>query len=309
MYKGGGHMRDSRETARWPFMYIVDCDGKTTGWLIIHAPVHSSYRNNSFARYRHLGYGFIGMCSFMDFPLSSAEDPLDYGSVCEGWCHCFRNPEIYLPEHSPRILLSFSDFTDPALVSRNSLGSLADVPAFDFIYIGANQPWKMRAKNWQLARECIRRLCGELRLRGLVIGIDPELAPGMPGLTVWPWLPREYFFQVLARARFLFVPNRLDASPRIMVEALCLDVPLLVNRHILGGWKYVSPASGVFFESEADILAAAQACLTRLVPATQLVHGQFQPGTRGAALHSLLLQIDPGFSAAAPLNVSHESIH
>jgi hypothetical protein len=29
----------------------------------------------------------------------------------------------------------------------------------------------------------------------------------------------------------------LDASPALLTEALCLDVPVVVNHRILGGWR------------------------------------------------------------------------
>ena len=220
-------MTDPSHATRWPFMFIVDGLGRNTGWLVIHAPITSSSRKNFFAEYRRQGFGFIGMCSFMNFPLSTEDDPLDYGAVCEGWCHCFREPQNFLPNDRPRVLLSLSDFIDPQLISRENLGSLSDIPAFDFVYVAADKPWKMNAKNWQLALKCLPRLCTDLKLRGLVIGAPPQSLPPIRGLTVWPWLPHHFFLQVLSRSRFLFVPNKLDASPRILAEALCLNIPLL----------------------------------------------------------------------------------
>lgn len=47
------------------------------------------------------------------------------------------------------------------------------------------------------------------------------------------------------------------------MEALCLNVPILVNRHILGGWKYVNEQTGAFFESVDDVVPAFQQLLAR----------------------------------------------
>ncbi len=49
-------------------------------------------------------------------------------------------------------------------------------------------------------------------------------------------------------------PNVHDASPRVLVEALSLNVPILVNRHILGGWKYVNGQTGAFFDNEENVV-------------------------------------------------------
>ncbi|POM24911.1 hypothetical protein BTM25_35490 [Actinomadura rubteroloni] len=55
----------------------------------------------------------------------------------------------------------------------------------------------------------------------------------------------------------VLVPHRLDASPRALPEALALDVPVLVRAGLLGGWKYVGPATGAFFEDDGDVGDAA----------------------------------------------------
>ncbi|HEV3291313.1 MAG TPA: hypothetical protein VG123_20215 [Streptosporangiaceae bacterium] len=66
----------------------------------------------------------------------------------------------------------------------------------------------------------------------------------------------------LAQARVAFFPNVLDASPVLLTEALCLDVPVVSTRRILGGWKYVRPATGRFFTDQDDVTGAVAACLT-----------------------------------------------
>ena len=71
--------------------------------------------------------------------------------------------------------------------------------------------------------------------------------------------------------RVLFAPNLHDASPRVLAEAMCLDVPILVNRHILGGWKYVNNRTGAFFGGEDDVVEAFKGIL-----AVQ-EQGQMQP--------------------------------
>ena len=44
---------------------------------------------------------------------------------------------------------------------------------------------------------------------------------------------------------------------------MCLDVPILVNRYIVGGWKYVNRDTGAFFDSVENVVEAYQDILTR----------------------------------------------
>lgn len=43
----------------------------------------------------------------------------------------------------------------------------------------------------------------------------------------------------MKQARFQFLPQIHDASPRVAAQAMMHDLPLLMNAHISGGWKYV----------------------------------------------------------------------
>merc|ERR1712151_322429 len=60
------------------------------------------------------------------------------------------------------------------------------------------------------------------------------------------------YFDYLKRSRFAFLPQVRDASPRVSTQALALDVPILMNWHIQGGWKYVNEKTGEFFHDIKD---------------------------------------------------------
>merc|ERR1712050_662886 len=60
------------------------------------------------------------------------------------------------------------------------------------------------------------------------------------------------YFDYLKRSRFAFLPQVHDASPRVSTQALALDVPILMNWYIQGGWKYVSEETGEFFHDMSD---------------------------------------------------------
>ena len=57
-----------------------------------------------------------------------------------------------------------------------------------------------------------------------------------------PWFA---YLRLVESLEYLFVPNVHDASPRIITEAMSLNVPILLNRAILGGWKYLEQVRGL----------------------------------------------------------------
>ena len=57
----------------------------------------------------------------------------------------------------------------------------------------------------------------------------------------------------MSKCKFLFLPNIRDASPRVLTEALVVDVPVLVNKKIYGGTKYVNENTGELFSDEKDL--------------------------------------------------------
>src|SRR5690242_5814487 len=155
---------------RWPFEFVVDEHAAPVGWVVVHSRVISASRQAELADLRRHGFRFVGMTSDGMFPFDAAADPIDYGSLCEGWCHCFREPDRYLPPGVRRELISESDFTDWMEVTRAADRGSPPHERVDFVYVGATQSWKRDAKNWDLMCRCLPRLCGELRLRGCVVG-------------------------------------------------------------------------------------------------------------------------------------------
>jgi hypothetical protein len=64
------------------------------------------------------------------------------------------------------------------------------------------------------------------------------------------------FDNLVMFCRALIAPNVHDGSPRVLVEALSVTTSILVNKHIVGGWKYVQPETGEFFSTGEDIVDA-----------------------------------------------------
>jgi glycosyltransferase involved in cell wall biosynthesis len=276
----------------WPFLYALDEHGRDTGWVLLNGPIVAPVHHEQFADLRRAGYRMVGTSSYSTFPCLHNGDSLDYEAVCEAWCHCFRDPEAMLSTSIPRSLISLSDFTDYHRIAPFAFQPADQKPRFDFVYVGGFDEWKRSIKNWPLAARCIPLLCRELGLRCLVIGAPTSEFGPSPGVTFSADLPWRELLRRLAGAHFLFVPNAVDPSPRILSEALCLDVPVVVNRRILGGWHYVNRFTGTFFRDDHDVVAAVNSCLRRTSSARSWFCANHGPYLAGKRLLRLLTAVD-----------------
>lgn len=66
------------------------------------------------------------------------------------------------------------------------------------------------------------------------------------------------------QSRFVFLPQIYDASPRVSSQALALNVPVLMNRNILGGWKYLNEKTGEFFHDLSDFKDSLRKLMSKL---------------------------------------------
>jgi hypothetical protein len=96
-------------------------------------------------------------------------------------------------------------------------------------------------------------MCDDFGLRGLLIGrINCDIPRGCHNLMeLTDFQDYNKFIKNYNKCRFLFVPNITDASPRVVTEAMCYNLPIFMNIDILGGWKYVIPdETGDFFNND-----------------------------------------------------------
>jgi glycosyltransferase involved in cell wall biosynthesis len=288
----------------WPFRRILDSRHRPTAWVAVNGPIITPEHQEEFGRLRWSGHRFVGVSSFMTFPRPEAGADggtapgaaLDYEAVCEAWCHCFREPDRYLRTQIPRALISVSDFTDYVRVAPELVVPAVSEPVIDFIYVGATEGWKREAKNWRLAGRCIPRLCKELRLRAFVVGAPDADFPANADVVFSGPLAWHPFIACLRDARFLFVPNVLDPSPRVLAEALCLNVPVVVNQSILGGWKYINHFTGTFFDDERDVVQAVRTCLGRARQPRAWFRAHHGPYLAGHRLLQLLKSVEGGIA-------------
>ena len=288
----------------FPLAALADERGRLLRYTVISGPVRTSAEAAALERLRSRG-PLVGFTGFLDFPAyREPGDERDYLEICAAWCHCFREPERFLGTCSPRLLLTHADFLDWRRVAPNGPkpSSRRD---FDFVYVCQAGPAKERVKGWALARRCLPVLTGRLRLRGLLVGrrAIPDLDGDPSRLVICDELPWHMLMKAFASARFLFVPNELDACPRILSEAMALDTPIVVNRRILGGWHYVNPFTGAFFDDEHDLADALRGCFEQPLSPRRWFISHHGPLNAGARLRAFMAGLDPSLRPTRSIHV------
>ena len=266
-----GFESDPVPKVAFPFKNLFDQNGKKLNIILISAPFRNQEHEKLYLEYKkhQPKLEFMGISSYSEFPgkLSNPfenryheEKRHDYQAMVKTWLHCFRDPDQYLNPDMPRLLFSESDLKDHT--SHKPDPNIKK--EYDFIYVclkdndKCDPGWQSHNRNWDLAKECLEVMCGRFGLKGCLIGrSNCKFTSKCNGIVkVLPFLQYHEFQKELQKARFLFVPNKADASPRVLVESLCYDLRLLVNHNIIGGWKYVNSNTGEFFKDKNDIIPA-----------------------------------------------------
>ena len=142
-------------TLSWPFLAVADDQGGDLPYVLLQGPVETVYQASTLAALRR-SFTLIGGTGLAEFPrLRPTRDRTDYAGLCSGWCHCFRDPDRYLPPGALRALISHSDFIDPALVAPARMCGDGPMQAdFDFVYVCLPGHWQALTKNLSLASAC-----------------------------------------------------------------------------------------------------------------------------------------------------------
>lgn len=258
-------------TVSFPFKNLFDDKGKKLNVILIAAPFRSKKDEELYDSYKKQGLLFAGISSYLDFPNpihNPHEDTYhviqkhNYPSMVSTWLHCFRKNGYTQPfSHLPHILLTEADLKN---VSNIKIDPTIQ-KEYDFLYCclpdndQCTPGWQSYNRNWDLAKKCLEVMCSQFNLKGVLIGRKGcEFTSQCDGIVkVLPFLPYEEFQKEIQKCRFLFVPNVSDASPRVITETMCYNIPVLVNQNILGGWHNVIPSvTGEFFTDENDIASS-----------------------------------------------------
>ena len=258
---------------------LVDEKGNICNVILIIYPFTDEKKYQDYLEAKSRGAKFIGCSSYINFPcitqnkhdITSDKDHIswkyNYFDLCFGWFHPFKNPNTCIPKDFPKALISESDFVRYNNYKYNENAE----KEYDFIYIclkdndKCEDGWQSENRNWNLAKKCIDIMCSKYKMRGLLIGrINCELPPSCHKLMeTTDFMNYNVFINQYQKCRFIFVPNLLDASPRVLAEALCFNLPCLVNNNILGGWKYVNDKTGMLFNDEHDFENVLQKFLNK----------------------------------------------
>jgi len=265
-------------TMKRPFLnlYAVMKDGKEIATNIVFI-THSFTRDDcevDYNKFKSEGMHFLGLSSYSEFPgpISNPHDVLhdpkhkaytyNYFDLTRGWCSVFReeNNKKWMREGFPRIQLAESDFAN----YEQHLPDPSVKKEYDFIYVCLKDGdkkegdkdcpagWQSTIRSWSQAKKCLDIMCNKYKLKGLLIGRIgcevPATCHQLMELTDF----QEYstFIKNYNKCKFIFIPNYAEASCRVCTEAMCFNLPVLMNSNILGGWNYINDQTGEFFDTD-----------------------------------------------------------
>ena len=261
-----------------PFVNLYTDKGEKLNVILISKPFSGDKEYKIYEDNKESNI-FIGVASYLEFP-NMVTNPYEnftenykkykYKEIAEGWIHCFRNPKDYFPPDMPIHFASESDWIDCNYMVPNKKTK----KTYDFIYICLKvdekkklcNDWATWNKNWELGQKCLDIFCNKFKLRGLLVGRKGcKLPNGCNDLMeTTDMLKYHELKDMYNKSKFIFIPNEKDASPRVLTEALCMNVPALTNKNILGGWKYINDKTGEFFTSEKDISSSLTTMLKKI---------------------------------------------
>jgi hypothetical protein len=228
---------------------------------LLNRPLLRQEEEQEVARLVAQGHYLLGICAFQSWP-GRIHNPAEhartraydlfaapYARHLVGFMHNLREPRDVFPDGLPLLSMDFSDYVQVRKRRR--------VKRFDLLYYAGYKneahagsvAWSRVVKQHDLALSLIHALLAhEPEVRICLVhdsfGIDD------PRVIHFDHLPYREFLDLTEESRIMLVPSVLDASPRVITEALCLDTYVMVNERISGGWKYVQPETGAFFNRD-----------------------------------------------------------
>jgi hypothetical protein len=264
--------------AKFPFKNCRDENGKKLNIIMISAPFRTEEHEQIYEDYKNKGLNFCGISSYLDFPdkIKNPHEDLfhekrghDYIKMVTSWLYCSREvPKALVNSGLPMDLITEADLKDTD-------GFYKPDPTiekeYDFMYVCLDDDespdskcvpgWQWYNRNWDLAKLCLKTMCRDFHLKGIIVGrTNCEFTNYCSGIVkTVPFMDFFAFQKEMQKCRFLFVPNVSDASPRVMTEAMCYNLPVLTNYNIIGGWHNIVPGvTGEFFTNETDVKPALE---------------------------------------------------
>jgi len=254
----------------FPFRYFTDSSNNVLPFVAVTGPFRDDKAKERFNEYKKKGIHLFGITAYKTFPNNKLfgeeegeyerKDDFNYVGEIKDWLCCFKNKETY----------GFSIFNNVVDISESDfynaeMDDNVKEKNYDFIYICNKDDdtcplkgWNAINRNFDLALKCFPILCNELQMKGLIVGrvgcgLEKEYGNKM---EVVDWLEWHTLQEKMRESKILFVPNVYDASPRVIAECITKGLPVLMNRKILCGSKYVTYETGEFFTDEVDLKSA-----------------------------------------------------
>ena len=301
---------------KWPYINLKDENGKNINMLCIRGYLITEKEKKQFLDYINKGIKFVGCSSNLSFPRKCdsihgschiEKNILINGKKVEeyvlGWLHCFKRPEEYVYGNIPRLLISESDFT-PDYIKPNNKNK---TKIYDYITIqprdsiSCDTGWWHHYKNWPLAHKCIKVFTDELGLKGLIVGRDdcPVSVDNINLVTITGQINYFKLLDYMRQTKFILLPNLEEASPRVLTEALSVNIPIFLYDNILCGWKYLNDKTGIGF-NEDNIKIQAEELLKNISVGKYSPEKYYRENyglkISGKQLRNFLKEINPGVS-------------
>ena len=273
-----GFITSEVPTVEFPFKNLKNQRGENLKIIAITAPFREEKHEQLYKQYKEQGLHFLGISSYLDFPdkiVNPYEDTFhkkqnhNYLKMVSSWVYCTRSPSTNMKNAKiPLLQLTEADMKDTNYYSPDR----SIKKEYDFIYVCLDdnkkcEPgWQSYNRNWVLCKECLKVMCSKYNLKGLIVGrINCKITDLCSDkIKFVPFMKFHEFQKTIQKCKFAFVPNITDASPRVITEALCYDMPVLVNENILGGWHNVIPGiTGEFFTNEINLKYALDKILNK----------------------------------------------
>ena len=111
------------------------------------------------------------------------------------------------------------------------------------------------------------------------------------------------FITKISESRFIIISSYEDASPRVIGEALLLNTPILINKDIIGGWKYLDEKSGLFYDSMNVKTKIGEIMGKKFTPREYFLKN-YGIQNSGKKFRDFVVSIDPSFSKYKQLRFS-----
>jgi hypothetical protein len=253
----------------FPFRYFTDENKKIIPLVAVTSFFRDDDAKKLFKEYKENGVTIIGITAYKSFPKKikdgtaddyTGDQDFDYVGKIKNWLCCFNDPVYYGFSESNNIInMSESDFydVDDTPVIKKKYDVIYSCPDDDEKSCPKNG-WNAVNRNFELAKKCFTIMIRDFGLNILVIGrtkcgLEEKYGDKIKTVGFLPW---DQFQQRLRESRILFVPNVADASPRVIAEAMTKNVPVLMNKQIMCGSKYVTAETGELFTNENDVADA-----------------------------------------------------